>query len=459
MTPADSTENGRLPTPVTVEVLVAGGGSAGCAAAIAAAESGANTMLVERAGNVGGTLVWQLLEHSAGFHDVAGNRVTGGIGQRFVDRLADYGGTPGHVRDDVGYTATRTPVNHIELALVEAVMLEESGVRLALNSSVQGVEVETGRIATVSVVTPRGTLRLAPGAVVDATGDGVIANLAGARMQTDAIETRQPTSLLIKVGGIDFGPLQQYITAHPDQFRSGSRLTPASGDHQNLWGFSELLRAGHEAGVLSWPRDEVHFAAWPSRGEAVLNLSRVAWREDDPDGSGNYPTLARQALETVNWVRRFLPGGARAYLAAVADRVGVRESRRVLGRETVTGADVLSGRAWSDAIGLGAFPIDIHDASSATMAHTEPPAQPYQIPLGCLESADYSNLFLAGRLVSSTHEASGSMRITATCFVTGEAAGVAAAMKARSGDLDVSEIQDALRGRGALLEPARRSDT
>lgn len=452
MTVTDHPESNPVDSVLPVDVLVAGGGSAGCTAAIAAAESGARTVLVERAGNVGGTLVWQLLEHSAGFHDVAGNRVTGGIGQRLVDRLVSYGGSPGHVRDDVGYTATRTPVNHVELALVETVMLAESGTRLLLNSSVQGVEVEAGRIAAVGVVTPGGALRVVPRAVVDATGDGVIASLAGARMHTDAAEGRQPTSLLVKVGGIDFGPLQEYVTGHPEQFRPGSRLTPASVDHQNLWGFPELLKAGYEAGVLSWPRNEVHLAAWPSRREAVLNLSRVAWREEDPDGSGNLPTLARQALETVNWVRRFLPGGSGAYLAAVADRVGVRESRRVLGRETLTGEHVLTGRAWPDAIGLGAFPIDIHDASSATMAHTEPPARPYQIPLGCLESADRENLFLAGRLVSSTHEANGSLRITATCFVTGEAAGVAAAMRAR-GDLEVGELQRVLRERGALLEP------
>lgn len=436
-----------------VDVLVAGGGSAGCAAAIASAESGAYTILVERAGNVGGTLVWQLLEHSAGFHDVSGNRVTGWIGQRFIDRLAAYGGSPGHVRDDVGYTATRTPVNHVELALVEAVMLAESGVRLSLNSSVQGVEVEGGRIVAVSVVTPAGTLRVVPGAVVDATGDGVIASLAGARMQSDAAENRQPTSLLVKVGGIDFGPFQEYVAGHPDQFRSGSQLTPASGEHQNLWGFGDLLREGYEAGVLSWPRNEVHVAAWPSRREVVLNLSRVAWRADDPDGSGNFPALARQALETVNWVRRYLPGSSGAYLAAVADRVGVRESRRVLGRETVDREDVLTGRAWPDAIGLGAFPIDIHDASSATMAHTEPPARPYQIPLGCLESVDCNNLFLAGRLISSTHEANGSLRITATCFVTGEAAGVAAAMSADSGQVEIDKLQRVLRERGVLLEP------
>ena len=446
-------EDSRQVETRMVDVLVAGGGSAGCAAAIAAAESGASTMLVERAGNVGGTLVWQLLEHSAGFHDVAGNRVTGGVGQRFIDRLARHGGSPGHVRDDVGYTATRTPVNHVELAMVEAVMLDESGAQLSLNSSVQGVDVDAGRIVGVSVVTPGGPVRVLPGAIVDATGNGVVANLAGARMQTDAVGSRQPTSLLVKVGAIDFGLLQAYIDGHPDQYRAGSRLTPASSDHQNLWGFGDLLRQGYEAGVLSWLRNEVHFAAWPSRGEAVLNLSRVAWREEDPDGSGNYPALARQALETVEWVRRFLPGGSNAYLAAVADRVGVRESRRVLGRETVTEADVLTGRHWPDAIGLGAFPIDIHDASSATMAHTEPPAHPYQIPLGCLWSADYRNLFLAGRLVSSTHEANGSLRITATCFVTGEASGVAAAQMARHGQVEAMELQRVLRERGVLLEP------
>ena len=87
------------------------------------------------------------------------------------------------------------------------------------------------------------------------------------------------------------------------------------------------------------------------------------------------------------------------------------------------------------------------------MGHTEPPARPYQIPLGCLESVDCNNLFLAGRLISSTHEANGSLRITATCFVTGEAAGVAAAMSADSGQVEIDKLQRVLRERGVLLEP------
>lgn len=440
---------------VPFDVVVAGGGSAGVAAACAAAESGAHTALIEHAGQVGGTLAWQLLEHSAGFHDVSGNQVVAGFGQRLVERLAGYGGTPGHIRDDVGYTATRTPVNHAELALAEATMLGEAGVEVWLDCTVAGAAREAGRISRLDAWTAAGYRGFRPRVVVDCTGDGAVAWLAGAGCHRDGGGRRQPASLIFKLGGVDFSRLLAYARAHPADFRRDSHIGAAGDEHVNLWGFRSLLAAGHAEGLLSLLRAEMHIAGWPRRGEAVVNVTRVPAGAPAGDGPAReLADLSRQVLEFARWFRLRVPGCASAYVAAVADRVGVRESRRIVGEYTLTADDVLGAARFDDAVARAAFPIDIHSADTPTLSHTEQPGQAYDIPYGCLVAAGIDNLLIAGRCLSSTGEANGSARITATCFATGEAAGVAAALAARYGEparrVDPGELQARLAARGAL---------
>ncbi len=438
------------------DVVVVGAGSAGVAAAVAAAEEGARTILLEASGHVGGTLAWQLLEHSAGFHDVQGRQVIAGFGERLVTRLRDVGASPGHVRDDVGYTATRTPINHAELGLMETVLLGEAGVALWLNAPLVAVEREGSRIAALIVQTPAGRRRLIPGQVVDASGDAVVARRAGAQFHSDAQTVRQPASLTFKLGGIDFAALLAYARANPADFRSGSIIGDATSAHVNLWGFGRLLARGYQSGLLGLQRTELHLAGWPLRGEAVVNASRVTTGSHEDNWTGEAViALSRQVLEFARWFRETVPGCAHAYVAAVADRIGVRESGRVVGRATLAREDLLRPVPCSDAIAQAAFPIDIHEPDRPGLSHAEQLTERYDIPYGCLVADGLDNLLLAGRCISSTHEANGSVRITATCFATGEAAGVAAALAARehtpASAVNVRTLRDVLVRRGVLL--------
>ncbi|TCK21474.1 FAD-dependent oxidoreductase [Pseudonocardia endophytica] len=438
--------------PIDVDVLVAGGGSAGVAAACAAAEEGARTVLVEASGSVGGTLAWQYLEHVAGFHSVTGSQVVAGWAQRLVDRLAANGGSPGHVRDDVGYTVGRTPVDHGELALTESIMLDEAGVAVVLQAPVIDVRSgPDGRVDELTVHTRDGPRRFRPAAVVDTTGDAAVAALAGAPMQPDTGAT-QPVSLLFKLGSVDVGALFAYLRDHPDELRPGSVVADDGAAHANIWGLRTLLGDGYRDGLLSLHRRELHLAAWPQRREVVVNVTRTP----ASGRSGEvHARLSAQVLEFVRWFRDRVPGFGACHLSAVADRVGVRESRRVLGAYTVRGDEVRAGASFADAIGCGAFPIDVHAADSPTMAHTDGVGSGYEIPLGALLVPRVPNLLVAGRCLSSDHAANGTLRITAACFATGEAAGVTAAMAAVTavdpGDVPVGFVQGRLAGRGAIV--------
>ena len=439
-----------------VDVLVVGAGSAGVAAAVAAAEEGAATLLAEASGAIGGTLSGQLLEHSAGFHDVHGNQVVAGFAQRLVDRLVEAGASPGHVRDDVGYTATRTPLNHVELSLVEARFLAEAGVRLWLHAPVVEVTQCGDGLTKCEFETRSGRRTVRCRAIVDTSGDAVAARLAGARVHGDAAGGQQPLSILFKLGGVDFERLLAYAQANPDDFRAGSKFGTAQDADINLWGFGALLKAGYAAGELSLERHEMHVAGWPRRAELVVNVTRYAPGTDDVDGAGiAYLRLAQQIMEFARWFRRRVPGCANAYVAMIGNQVGVRESARIVGQYTMTADDVLGGARFPDRIARGAFPIDIHAANQPSLSHTERVDVDFDIPYRALVVDRLRNFFVAGRCVSSSHEANGSLRITATCFATGEAAGVAAAMTARrdglAGPLRVEDVQVRLRARGALI--------
>ncbi|MBV8400127.1 MAG: FAD-dependent oxidoreductase [Acetobacteraceae bacterium] len=161
-------------------------------------------------------------------------------------------------------------------------------------------------------------------------------------------------------------------------------------------------------------------------------------------------------LEFARWFRQIVPGCDQSYVAAVANRVGVRESARVVGRHTLTRDEILNPKPCEHAIAQAAFPIDIHEPDKPSLSHTEQLSRPFGIPYGCLIADGLDNLLLAGRCISSTHEANGSVRITATCFATGEAAGVAAAMAARQGvtasNVTVAGVRQRLRDRGAIVD-------
>lgn len=440
----------------TVDVLVIGAGSAGVAAAVAAAEEGAATLLAEASGSIGGTLAGQLLEHSAGFHDVHGTQVIAGFGQRLVDRLVREGSSPGHVRDDVGYTATRTPINHVELSLVEARFLAEAAVRIWLHSPLVAVELKQDGLTRCEFETREGRRVLLCRAIVDTSGDAVAARLAGARTHQDAASQKQPVSILFKLGGIDFEAMLEYARTHPSEFRAGSTFGTHRDAHINLWGFGELLSLGHRSGELSLLRQEMHVAGWPQRSELVVNATRHPSDADSPDWTGTaYLALSRQILEFAGWFRRRVPGCANAYVAAIGNQIGVRESARVVGLYTMTAADVLGGARFPDAIARGAFPIDIHAAHQPSLSHTERVDGDFDIPYRALVVDGMERMIVAGRCLSSTHEANGSLRITATCFATGEAAGLAASICARqnvrAAQVPVNQLVTRLRARGALI--------
>jgi hypothetical protein len=158
----------------------------------------------------------------------------------------------------------------------------------------------------------------------------------------------------------------------------------------------------------------------------------------------------------VAFLQKYVPGFERAYAVQSGVGIGVRETRRVVGDYQLTADDVLSGRRFDDVVARGAYPVDIHNpAGKGTVLKRLPPGAAYDVPLACLRPQGLDNVLVAGRAVSSTHEANSSCRVMPICMATGHAAGVCAALAAAAGvptrDVPAARVQAELRRQGADL--------
>jgi hypothetical protein len=164
----------------------------------------------------------------------------------------------------------------------------------------------------------------------------------------------------------------------------------------------------------------------------------------------------RQMRQVAAFLQRYVPGFEQAYVVQSGVNIGVRETRRVVGEYQLTAADVLEARKFDDVIARGAYPIDIHNpAGSGTILKRLPPGEAYDIPLRCLLPRGVERLVVAGRCLSGTHEAHSSYRVMPIAMATGQAAGVCAALAARTGkdphDLPAAQVQRELARQGANL--------
>ncbi|MFV0243446.1 MAG: FAD-dependent oxidoreductase [Qingshengfaniella sp.] len=417
------------------DVLVVGGGASGVAAALAAAEAGARVVLVERYGFLGGTLTAVTLGSICGLYGLDGDRIlklVGGVADRIIARLRRHKG----VGDPLKWLSTASlPYDPEAMKITLDELLAEAGVTVVLHSLAVAVLQDKARLDGAVFESIDGRWAVRASVVVDCTGDGQIAVLAGARWQCDPAEIQFPTTML-RFGGVEAGA----DTIHRDQLKRCLEVA-------NRAGF-DLPRT---AGGL--------FAAGP--GIVHLNVTRVALDGRTPNPLSVQDMSAAEAAgrqlaeRYLQAFRAHVPGFAGAWLLDTGMQIGVRESRRILGDYVLTEADVLGAVRMPDAIAACAWPVEEHGAGRATKWVWLPDGTYYQIPYRCLLPVGITGLLIAGRCLSATHVAQASVRVAGTCFALGQAAGTAAALAASAGlvprDLDPGALRAALVAGGAVL--------
>jgi hypothetical protein len=454
------------------EVLVAGGGPAGVCAAISAARNGAQTLLVERYGFLGGTATMACMGPIAPFHH-RDEQVVFGIAQEIIERLVALGASTGHLKlvrsHGAGSYMCWYDRESYKWLLVD--MLQEAGAELLLHTQVTGAVVEGGRIRAVRVVNKGGEAAIPAKAVIDATGDGDVLAACGAPFEIGRANDGVPMAMshLFEMANVDVPRLRRFIEEHPAEFEWWSpadmprplRLDFAQ-DHFAAQGFLSTIREARATGEFHLGLDApiIVTGIWPQT--VSLNATRVVKKlaVNPADLTDAELEGRRQVMSLAACLRRHVPGFENSHVSATAVQVGVRESRRAVGEYVLTGEDVRCGRKFRDAIARGYFPIDVHDprgpgsyrSGGSTWVELE---DSYDIPYRSCLPLNIDGLLVAGRCISATHEAIGSVRSTGSCMAVGEAAGAAAMVAVRRSALprqiDYEELRDLLEAQGASI--------
>lgn len=417
-----------------VDVCIIGGGPAGCAAAIAAAKNGAKVYLAEAHTCLGGLGTAGRVPLFMTFTDGI-NFVADGIGRNILDRMHEDGQIGPNPRF----------INAEKLKRVYDDMLIEAGVDFTLMTEFIGTEVTDGKITQAIFNAKSGMFAVSAGVFIDCTGDGDLAAEAGAEvMYGDDQNNVMPSTLCSVWANIDWPKFRE----------SGKNPREVLFDafEDGIFRNNDPHHTGiNQTGVKLGGGNMGHLFGLNPLDEKSLTDGLVEGR--------------KQAVEFERYYREYIPGYEDVELSATADLPGIRESRRIVGDYILSFDDYKERGVFDDEIGRYCYSIDIHPASPAEKDQEEfrrlmqdlhyKGGESYGIPYRSLIVKGFDNLLTAGRCMSTDRYLQSSIRVMPGCYITGQAAGLAASLAiAENNDvreISVNELQEKLKELGAYL--------
>lgn len=445
-----------VPVVREVDVLVAGGGTAGWIAGLAAARTGADTLVLERLNVLGGNLTGGIMGTAWTFNDQE-HLVVEGLPLEFADRMIEIHATvPGDIARDAFVNYDTEMAKYVMAEMYR----EEPHLEVFFYTWVSDVIMNDGDprgVHGVIIETKQGRQAILAKTIVDATGDADVAFHAGASFRNIARADMYPVSLLAKFAGVDVERTVRYYDEHPDRVGNFTAGQQYPGLHVfRLTGMLEgkELRPEHEY-LRDWM---VLLYQTPRPGELILNMSSAtnvdATRVDQLSQA---ELLARQRhLHVLEVLREHLPGFEQAYISTSGQALGVRETRRIVGLYTFTREDIRSGALFPDAIASYHAQLSVHTADGKDV-ETEPllKGTVFEVPYRALVP-DVGGVIVAGRSLSADDGGITSVRNMTCIMAIGQGAGVAAALAAREGitpaNLDISQLRRELLRQNVYLE-------
>lgn len=414
-------------------MLVAGAGPAGICAAVAAARQGAKVALVERYGIIGGNL-------TAGYVGPILGMVSKGT---MRDELVKLMGVPEN--DMIGETGKAHDFEHAKLVLAEFVNHEN--IDVYLQSSIFDVIKEGNTLMGLILSTNEGHFAIQGKVVVDATGDGVVAYLAGADIEKGRDDgLMQPVTLEFTIAGVD-EKVGVICIGDVDEVKLGEER------------FLDFCKRCADEGKLPQKLAAVRLHPTTKDGERQVNTTQVNGVDmTQVDHIFKADLELRQQIEILmDFFKKNLPGFEQCRCISSGATTGVRETRRVMGDYVITAEELADGKRFDDVIVHKAeFIVDIHNPAGAGQAEAHIQyVKPYDLPYRCFVPRKVENLYTAGRCISGTHRAHASYRVMSICMAMGEAVGIGAALCVKNNctprALDVKQLQNEMIGKGIEL--------
>lgn len=439
------------------DVLIIGGGPSGIMAAMAAAEDGLNVMLIESRSFVGGNMTIGL--PILGFLGQKGNQIIKGLPQKLIDRLKAVQASSEHRPCPLHMSLTLVEPEAVKTVALQ--MLVEAKVDVLFYAFCAGVVMEGDELKGVIIESKAGREAILAKTVIDCSGDADVAFRAGVPCEYGNEQGGvQPPTLMFCLGGVDTEKLRTSVAEEPRTYLTD--FIPAEYFGQNnqfvLVGMRNLVKKAQEDG-LTLTTERTILITGLRKGEVWVNMTRVNGVNGTDPGSLTYGEIEgrRQIHDIQQYLVEYVPGFENAYFLKTAPFLGIRETRRIQGLYTMTREDIMSCRHFEDSIAVASYPLDIHHPQGGGCT-LEWCGDCYDIPYRALIPQKIRNLIVAGRCISTTHEAMSAIRVMAPCMAMGEAAGRAAKLAIRQGvqpaDIDVKQLQQELLQKGAYLRIA-----
>lgn len=436
------------------QVLIVGGGPAGLSAAIGARKAGVDVILMERFGCFGGVITTVGME-TLGWYRYEGTQDTEGIG-REMERIAQRmgGSTKWPYNDSQCLDAER-------FKLVADQLVKTHGIRPLLHCLAVETIIQNGTIEGVIVESKSGRQAILAERVVDCTGDADIAFLAGCPYTELAVKDRMSVTGVFNCSGVDCKKFIEYTHKHPKTYKDWNQdwkqHTTGKEDHLTTPYLSEEFKQAAEEGIITNESAGKMCGSWSglnSLGEAT-NLNLVHLNNIDctnvQDLTRAEITSRQEVSNAVKALQAKVPGFESAQLRNHAMTIGTRDSRKIVGLYKLTQKDVLGEARFKDSIGV--FPEFLDGYNILVLPTT---GRYFQVPLGCLIPTGIDHLLVAGRCISGDSVSHTAMRNMMACTVTGQGAGVAAAVslleKKPVYQTKIEKIQHELRQQGVRLD-------
>jgi hypothetical protein len=412
------------PAAIHYDVIVAGGGSAGVAAAVGAGRAGARTLLIERGPCLGGAATLRNVVTYCGLFTRDSEQVVFGIADEVVSQLKSVDA----VSDPRRFNAVTVVFDPESVKVVLDRLCEEAGVEVRLHSLLIGARTSGDRITAVEIADHEGTHRFTADVFVDASGDADLAQLAAADVRYGTDGWVQNGSLGVRFGGIE---------PHAEV------TTRTVGD---------AVRAAKARGVENLIAEAGLIARMPISGDVIAYMVDEGYDARSAADTSRAEIHARLQAQSYLQAIRTIPGAEHAYIVTTGPELGTRESRHIITRHHLREDDILNPGTTEDAVAIGAWPMECHPGPGipSTWKFIGDPGF-YPIPLDSLRSVNRANLYAAGRTLDGDRGAGASLRVMGTAFATGHASGIAAAQQALTGQSTTTTVREELQRQDARL--------